>query len=265
MNNIANAANTNHVLVLFSGGKDSFLATAMLVEQEYTARLLTCNNGAVQAEKNILHGVRRLQNKYGEDRVRFEGAASTAGIIQRLNTAWMYESQKAISEKYPDIVNAQLLCLHCQTAMWISAIAYAEAKNIKTIATGYHNYDEFCTGCIEYINLIREIAATRGIEIMLPVWDKSEWQNKATRDIAMIEMFFEPQVLEPKCMLGMPVNPMNENERKQLVAFFRDNIMSKMQENIDKQVPHFRVAKLSETALIAIEYPLPEKDNGCIF
>ena len=35
------------------------------------------------------------------------------------------------------MTNCQIQCLHCQTAMWVCAIAYAKAKNIKNIAAGY--------------------------------------------------------------------------------------------------------------------------------
>lgn len=193
-------------LVLFSGGKDSFLTAARLVEQGYDAVLVSFNNGSVLYEKNLLHGAARLKNRYGDRRIEYAGAYGTISTIWSLNEAWTYMPWDELGRKYPGTCNCQVTCLHCQTAMWIAAIAYAKARSIKFAAAGYKDQDEFCTGIRPWIDRIAGIAGKNQVTLLTPLWKTPEWgeDKKYGRDVEMIEKFFEPSVLEPKCILGRP-------------------------------------------------------------
>lgn len=238
------------VLVLFSGGKDSFLTAAMLAEKGMSVRLFSCNNGAVAAEENLLHGAKRLQSRYGDQSVVYEGVYHTASIIQRLNRSWMYSSWRDLGEKYPHMINAQIQCLHCQAAMWVAAVAYAKAKGIPTIAAGYHDYDEFCTGCSWFSDCVSGFAKAYGISTRFPVWTESDWKDGWRRDIEMIDRFFDPAVLEPKCMLGMPARKLTDSESSEMMRFFGDWLQPKMKDLVDPLVPTFRAMNLCEKSLI---------------
>lgn len=48
-------------LVLFSGGKDSFLTTLNLLHEGYRVTLLTCDNGSEMCIRNVEHSVIRLK------------------------------------------------------------------------------------------------------------------------------------------------------------------------------------------------------------
>ena len=52
-------------LVLFSGGKDSFLSTLIMLEKGYKVNLVTFDNGRELKSKNVLIGAKRIQKKYG--------------------------------------------------------------------------------------------------------------------------------------------------------------------------------------------------------
>jgi len=50
-------------LILFSGGKDSFLATLLMLEKGYKVNLITFDNGYELQCKNVLTGAKRIQKK----------------------------------------------------------------------------------------------------------------------------------------------------------------------------------------------------------
>ena len=246
-------------LVLFSGGKDSFLTACHYAEKGRRVALFSCNNGSVQAETNLLHGVARLRNRYGKDLVRYAGIYLTVGTIQEMTLRYMQTPLRDIATSYPALVPAQMRCMFCQTSMWIAAMAYAIAKDIHTIAAGYKSQDLFVTGIPEYIDHMRGIADKYGIAVETPVWDMPEDYN---RDMAMIRKFFEPQVLEPKCVLGLPVNPPDKNEIGDMMAYFENEVLPGIPDMVMHLVPIFKCIRLSEHACEHIEYPLPEPNCG---
>ena len=51
----------NEALILFSGGKDSFLSTLIMLDKGYKANLVTFDNGCELKSKNVLIGAKRIQ------------------------------------------------------------------------------------------------------------------------------------------------------------------------------------------------------------
>ena len=230
-------------LVMFSGGKDSFLTACRLLNKGNKVKLLSFNGGGVIGEQNLLHGVNRLLKKYGEDNVEYVGIYPTISIIQRINRTWVYATQKELGEKYPSATNCQFQCLHCQTAMWIAAIAYCQAKEIKHIACGYRSNDVFCTGITEYMDEIKKIASQFDIDIVTPV---SDIKDDLDRDFEMSSYGFAPQVLEPKCVLGNPAKDglLSNEERTDLMSYFSENLYYQFDDAINSLIPMFSVIRI---------------------
>ena len=113
----------SEILLLFSGGKDSFISASREIYTGNRVILISFNNSAVIGEKNILHGVARLQRKYGDNRITYAGCYNTGAIIQSLKDKWADIPWSVLGEQYPNLTNTQITCLHCQTAMWIAAMA----------------------------------------------------------------------------------------------------------------------------------------------
>lgn len=245
--------NRTKYLVLYSGGKDSFLATCRVLNDGNDVVLLSFNNGCMVAEKNLQHGADRLAQKYSASRVEYAGVYPTIGTIQRLNEDWMYLPQSELGKKYPTITNCQVQCLHCQSSMWVAAIAYCKAHNIKHIACGYKNTDMFCTGMSSYIETIKRIAITFGIEVETPIWELGD--NNWERDQELILNQFVPKVLEPKCLVGRsPRNGLSQQERIGLMTYFSNVIMDKMPSIVNNLVPFFSSMKLANE-------PFSDDDN----
>lgn len=247
-------------LVLFSGGKDSFLTACRLINNGNKVILLSFNGGGVIGEENFLHGVNRLIKRYGKGRVEFAGIYPTVGTIARLNRTWVYDTQQELGNKYPNITNCQFQCLHCQTAMWVAAIAYAMAKDIKFIASGYKKTDVFCTGMDRYLKRITTIANEHNISIEFPLW---ELANDYERDIEMSRYSFWPQVYEPKCVLGNPVkNGLPIKEQDDMMRYFDDELIDIFIQSIDSLVNIFRYIKLDNKSFHIIHYEDTSGEGG---
>ena len=71
------------VLVLFSGGKDSFLASLLMLDKGYRVNLVTFDNGQELKCQNVLVGARKIKKKFG-DRVNIIGIKKTDAIFREL-------------------------------------------------------------------------------------------------------------------------------------------------------------------------------------
>lgn len=241
-------------LVLYSGGKDSFLtACDMIAKFGMDVVLFSCNNGALVAESNLKHGVHRLQDNFGDDHVTFAGVYGITSIIQRLNSWWVNSPIIEIAKRYPNVTECQVRCMNCQTAMWVAAMAYAKAKDIRMIAAGYKAIDGFCTGISNYISALTALAEELKLSLMFPRW---ECENAFTRDTTMISYGFQPTVLEPKCMLGTPATLLNTETKRDLMLYFKDELLYIIEESIPYYTSIFQKIKLSEQAYLGYVYPL---------
>jgi len=86
------------ILLLFSGGKDSLLSAARLAEDGWKVRLAIMDNGCIVGINNAMHGIRTLQDRYGKDRVVFEGIHGTAAAVQDLSDPWAAMSAQALGD-----------------------------------------------------------------------------------------------------------------------------------------------------------------------
>lgn len=236
-------------LVLFSGGKDSMLAAYDELARGQDVILFSCNNGALAGEEYLLYGVKQLQKIWGNERVTYAGCYGTAPIVHRITEITSGVTLREFATMYPNLTLEQLCCLRCQSAMWTSAIAYANAHKIWSIACGYKKTDKFCTGQLSYIEVIKDIAIKYGINIYTPEWGI---ENDYERDVMMIHRGLYPQVLEPKCMLGMPVDSRTMELENDMIRYFLQNIEPVMSGQIPSLITIFKHIKLTPTAYAPI-------------
>ena len=109
-------------LVLFSGGKDSFLSTLIMLEKGYKVNLVTFDNGRELKSKNVLIGAKRIQKKYGSDRVKIIGIKKTDAIFRELICTFYNYDIEYIRTQFGKITISQFNCLACRLAMYILAI-----------------------------------------------------------------------------------------------------------------------------------------------
>lgn len=238
------------VLVLFSGGKDSLLAASRIVESDGKAVLVTMNNGALACERNVLYGAGMLADAYGPDAVSYAGACATAYAVQRLGEPWARMSAGEFGRRYPSLMPAQVQCLHCQTAMWTAATAFAKSRNIREAAAGYKSTDPFCTGCRPWLDRIERFLGTNGIKLSLPVWDfPGQDGEKRGRNLEMLASQAVPCVLEPKCLIGRPASPMSDDEVRDMSRYFDDCLADLLRPLADRMERTFRHVCLTPDSL----------------
>lgn len=236
-------------LVLYSGGKDSILATCDVVTAGYEVILLSCNCGALVAEENLLYGVKQLQRRFGADVVSYAGCSATVAVINRLSEYYVNTPAEKFARNFPSLTPCQIRCLNCQSTMWVAAIAYAVAHDIKCIACGYKATDEFCTGMQSYWDNLISIAGRYNLLLLRPEWDLS---SDFERDKKMIYYGLYPAVLEPKCLLGTPATPLGDSERKDMQNYFMENLYVNMWEQIENLSKIFKHIRLSTKAYMPI-------------
>lgn len=213
-------------ILLFSGGRDSFLTACHLVELGDTVYILTCDPGCVTGLDNVPHSVKRLQEKYGVDKIKDADALSTVWIKNTFNSIWKRQPISKLNEICPDVTLNQAQCFLCQTAMWLKAIAYSKVKSITSIACGYRSSDLFCTGSDAYSDFIIHLCKDFNRTTYYPIWDMDFCKNNMNiRNQELIRRGFCPTMLEPKCIDGLPtIKKIDESVVKQLVAWFKDSV-----------------------------------------
>lgn len=213
-------------LVLFSGGKDSFIATCRIIDRGYTACMFITNSGCVIGDENAVAMSKRIIRRYGEDKAILSGVRSTVATRMRIDREWKSCSTTELVRSYASVTGVQAQCFFCQTSMWLDAIAYCKAHFIDAIACGYKETDEFCTGSQEYLQFISNIARDYGINVHTPMWDFKQPKDAVDmRDQAMLLRGFVPQVLEPKCTVGLPVSSkITESEVEQLIDYINEYV-----------------------------------------
>lgn len=255
----------SRVLVLFSGGKDSFLSACRLITEGHTVDLISFNNGAVANEKILVKSARRLVNRYGADRAKYLGCYNTTAVIQTLS-GWQSDTPwSGLAARYPDLYDSQVRCLTCQTAMWAAAIAYACARHIPAAACGYRMSDVFCTGKDSYWKRISALAAGYKIGLLRPVWNDSVWTatpGDVSRDLEMENHCFSPVAFEPKCLIGRPAEPMGPAAESCMARYLDDVLIPAADEEIRHLAPILQVLELSTESLHAIDYEIPDGSRG---
>jgi len=191
------------VLVLFSGGKDSFLSTCRLLNEGFDVTLVTYENGCGLKSENVSHGVNRIIEKYGKTRVKFLGIKNTSGIWREFFLPYFNLKPSEIISKFGEVTTSQFNCTTCRMAMYILSVVICEKLNISTIAEGARRDQGFIIEQDEMLERFRNFLSKFGIELLLPVQNlTSDWLLKNE----MLISGFVPKTLEPQCLIGTPLN-----------------------------------------------------------
>lgn len=128
------------VLMLFSGGKDSFLSSCYLIEEGYKVIMVTFENGAGLCGYNAEYGANRIINRYGKSNAEYIGVQCIAGIWREFFIPFFNLKPSKIIEQFGEITISQFHCLTCRTSMYIWAIIKSKQLGIKNIGDGARKY-----------------------------------------------------------------------------------------------------------------------------
>lgn len=228
------------------------LTAAKLACSDCRVHLLCCNNGSIVHEEIFQHGVKRLQNRFG-DRVQFEGTVSTTHSMQRMRIKMDTLTAQQVARLYPNVRYAQFQCTLCQTCMWVEALAVAKARGYTCVASGYKRTDDFCTGHVYYKRLIQTMCALEQIDLALPLFNVD-----VNTDEELLLYSIVPHVYEPKCSIGLPCSTATDNEMNQIIKYIEENVDTHAM--IREQCRHYKVIpEIGTESLLSIDYPTDPK------
>ena len=221
------------VILMYSGGLDSFLSCIRLVNQGYKVYLLHFDNGSSIGTENIQIGAERLQKMY-KDNVEFLGIASTAAKfiyyrelanIENLNALELYE-------KHGKISISQYRCLLCRMAMYTYAISLAKKMNIKYIAEGARKSQLFAIEQQELISEFKNLCNKYEIELLTPVIDLDDDYQKENE---LLDNGFLPIANEGKCLLGYQMDRELTKEEIEDIKKFYTSIRYLQERDIEEE------------------------------
>ena len=229
------------VLVLFSGGKDSLLSTLLLIEQGYQVYLVHYDNSLEIGKNNVKNGFKRLEKKYGSDKVKFIGIKRIEAIFRELIKDFYNTKANIIVKKYGNISISQFNCLACRLAMYIQTIIICKQLNINLVADGARVSQKFAIEQQEMLDLFKVLFKKYNIEILFPVKDlKSDFQEKNELLIRGII----PKGNETQCLLGMPLeNDLRDKEMEDAVKKVYEELLFK---KIDLLINRYKIVSLEE-------------------
>lgn len=194
--------NLKKTILLFSGGKDSFLSACYLIEKGFRIFMVTFENGAGLQAYNSEHGAKRIIERYGEDRVSFLGVQCIAGIWREFFLPYFNMKPSDIINNFGELTISQFHCLTCRSSMYIWSIIMAQQMGIKYIAEGARHCQAFVIELPIMINKFREFLSKYSIKLLLPIYNlESDWERKNL----LLLRGFVPKTLEPQCLIGVPL------------------------------------------------------------
>ena len=220
-----------NTICLYSGGKDSHLATCQLIDRGHRIHMVTFENGAGLAGHNAQNGADRIIKRYGQDKAQYLGLYSTAGIWREFFLPFYNLSPTEIQERFGQITVSQFNCLSYRSAMYVAAVKLARLHQINAIADGASSKQGFVIELPCMIEQFFLFFKELGIEFICPVVDLSDdWRLKNL----LLCHGFVPKTIEQQCLIGCPIPAMpDENLQNATVKCFQDYIKPKAIELIN--------------------------------
>lgn len=151
------------VLVLFSGGRDSALATCLLVKDGFSVHLFTCDNGVSIGSALSEFRFNEISRALGEQ-VLGRSVVSSMGLFRRISLADI-EADFATFKK-------NMIVLGSQIAIHTEAIVFCLKNGIQTVASGFTAYQRsYAEQMPDAIVAIREFLAEYDLKYLTPVSD----------------------------------------------------------------------------------------------
>ncbi len=197
---------SNTVLLMLSGGRDSFLSACRLLEDEknYKIKMVTYDNGCSYRSDNAALTAERIIKQYGKERAEYLGVYKISSVIREFFFPYFNMKPKEQLDEFSGLTPSQFHCLICRTSMYIYSILLCKKYNFNYIAEGGRKSQQFV---IELPGMIKErfsdLVKSQGLELLLPVYDMvDDWH----RDNELMKRGFISKCFESKCLIGVPIN-----------------------------------------------------------
>ncbi|MDD5251588.1 MAG: hypothetical protein PHT12_03060 [Patescibacteria group bacterium] len=213
-------------LLMFSGGRDSFLSACLLVERGFRVELVCFDNGCMQGVENAAVTAERLRQKYGADVIGYS-AYRTAGLWRELKAEFSNFPLNEIICRWGNVTLSQFNCLSCRAAMYVMAVMVCQSEGISCLATGTRWSQGFGVEQPSSVDSFLGFARTYGISLVLPV---NHLTDDRQRKNALLQRGVVPKTIEPQCLIGVPL-PAGGLSSESVIAVarcLREHLLPKM-------------------------------------
>lgn len=227
------------VLVMFSGSKDSMLASAILADQGHRCYLQTFDNGYTD----------RIERVDTASLYLFEGYANRIRVLpvrkitlQFLSLASKLWGKKAseIAEEYPNLLLCQAHCLICRSVMYLDALIYCHQNNIHYIADGARQSRGSICDTNDMYDRFKDFCMKNGVKDLL--WPAYTLPSSGDEYESMLKAYKVPaDILEPQCNLGCLLeHQLTESEVQELLWYFDNELRIELQKAFDEYLASTR-------------------------
>ena len=245
MSTIIKTTKEKNVLIMMSGGRDSFLSVCKMIALGYHVHLITYDNGCMSGTDNVNILIKRIIERFGTDKVSNAGIHSIAQNVKPLLKTLLYEEPTSICSKYPHLIFNQLICLACHSTMYLHSIAYCRANNITAIAEGAREQQGFFVELPEMREQYTSLCQKYEIELHMPVYNLSSDMDRKNE---LAEWEFLPKSYEPQCWLGCPLlKALTTDQRKDLELYYEKEMRPLFDSMIDRLIIKKKFIKQNET------------------
>lgn len=213
------------VILMLSGGRDSFLAACRLLEESsnYHLKMVTYDNGCSYKSSNAKLVADRIIARYGESRSEFLGVYKIGSVIREFFSPYFNMMPAEQLKEFYGLTPSQFHCLVCRTSMYIYSIWLALLHDATYIAEGGRKDQKFV---IELPGMAQEryraLVRSAGLELLLPVY---ELNDNWIRDNELLARGYLCKSYEPKCLIGFPVNDSIDDSVVDGVHAYYDKVM----------------------------------------
>lgn len=221
-------------LLMFSGGRDSWLSCCRLVEDGYKVLMVHFDNGKSVGSENVAATAKRVKEVYG-NKVTYLGTVSIAGIWRQFFLPYMSMMPTEVRNEWGELPFSQFCCLTCRSAMYTWAIMKCLANGIGFLAEGARKSQNWPMMQPSMVERFKKLLEPYSIELLLPVFSvENNWERK---NLLLMRNFI-PKVLEPQCLLGveLPYGASPPKEVQEAVeAYFDSCVLGRARAIIENQ------------------------------
>lgn len=223
------------VLLMLSGGRDSFFSACKLVAEGYFVYMVTYDNGHMSCMEAAAEVGKRIESRFGNCNVRYLGVYPMASRINPLLEKMYNRTFVQLCSDYPNVSISQLNCLACHTVMYWNSIALCKVMDIKALAEGARKSQGFFIEQPEMKERYEALCQEYGIYLKLPAFDL---ESDLERKRVLADWGFLPKTCEMQCWLGCPMNDaLSRDSIHDLARYYDNEILPKAKEVIDLLIP----------------------------
>lgn len=211
----------NDCLLLYSGGKDSTLAAIRLYNAGYNIHFIHFDNGHMLDQDKPYLTFQETFNK--EKDYYFNYEFSNIDIKDIFNE---YFNNLSSNIKDNPALLSEIRCLSCRTAMYTKVIQIAKKEGFKYIAEGARISQKFMLEQIPITNRLKELAASHGIKLLLPVLYVDDDQKEIEE---LIANGHSSKTWESKCLIGREAKEKTAEDECLIIDYYDSKLLPQIQ------------------------------------